>query len=84
MKRLGEYIKKCIKEEGKTSIWVADKLGINYKTFVGKLNRDSITAEELLKISVLLDINLENLKRDLNYSKASRLRGNVPISTSAK
>lgn len=64
---IGQYIKNIIKEEGRTNEWMAEKLGINYKTFVGKLNRDSISASELFKISLLLDINLEKMKKELNY-----------------
>ena len=84
MNGLGDYIKSYIKQEGKTSKWVADKLGVNYKTFSGKLNRDAITAADLIKISVLLDINLEELKHDLLNHKKSRLAGNVNISRRAK
>ncbi len=65
---LGDYIKSCIKDEGRTIRWVSEKLGINYKTFSGKLNTDSLSADELLKISVLIGINLEHLKLDLNYN----------------
>lgn len=68
--KLGNYIKNCIKEEGRTISWVSEKLGINYKTFTTKLDRNTISADELLKISVLLGINLESLKSDLEYKFA--------------
>lgn len=70
MIKLGDYIKNCIKEEGRTISWVSEKLGINYKTFTTKLDRNTMSADELLKISVLLGINLENLKSDLEYKFA--------------
>lgn len=64
---IGEYIKNHIKEEGRTTKWISEMLGINYKTFVGKLNRNTLSADELFKISVLVDINLEHMKFDLEY-----------------
>lgn len=59
---LGEYIANVIDEQGKTKTWVADQSNINYKTFVDKVTRDSFTGKELLRISIILNINLENLK----------------------
>lgn len=59
---LGEYIASVIERQGRTKTWVSDKSGINYKTFVDKLNRDSITGKELLRIAKVLNINLEELK----------------------
>lgn len=64
---IGEYIKRYIKEDGRTSLWIAEKLGMNYKTFVGKLNRNSLSADDLLKISALIDMDLEEMKEDLDY-----------------
>lgn len=65
---IGEYIKKCIKENGRTTLWVSEKLGINYKTFVGKLNRNTLSADELFKVSILVDIDLEEMKSNLEYN----------------
>jgi len=59
---LGEYIAKIIDEQGKTKVWVAEKSGIIYKTFVDKLTRDSFTGKELLRVAMVLNINLEDLK----------------------
>jgi transcriptional regulator with XRE-family HTH domain len=62
---LGKYIKDRIKSQGRTIAWVADRMNINERTFAGKLNRDSITGEDLIKISHILGINLEQLKREM-------------------
>ena len=62
---IGEYIQKVLDEQGRSQIWLADKLGIHDKTFSGKLKRNSITGEELLKIAQLLGINLEELKGEI-------------------
>jgi len=59
---LGKYIADVIEQQGRTKTWVADKVDINYKTFVDKLTRDTITGKELLRIARVLGINLEELK----------------------
>lgn len=64
---LGEYIKTKIKEYGKSIRWTAEKMNINYKTFDGKLNRNTLSAEELLKLCSLLGISAEKLKLALYY-----------------
>jgi hypothetical protein len=63
---LGKYISEIIEQRGIRKTWVADKADINYKTFVDKLNRDSITGKELLRIGKLLNISLDELK---NYEE---------------
>lgn len=63
---IGEYIQNILDEQGRSQVWLADKLEIHDKTFSGKLKRNSITAEELLKIAIILNIDLEKLKESLN------------------
>lgn len=58
----GQYILSVLKEQGRSQVWLADKLGIHEKTFSNKLRRNSITGDELLQIAKLLNINLEELK----------------------
>ena len=65
--KIGEYIKKIVKEDGKTLAWVAQKMDINYKTFNGKINRGTLSAEDLLKLCALLGISADKLKAELNY-----------------
>lgn len=62
--KLNEHITKIIEEQGRTKVWVADKADINYKTFIDKLTRNSITGEELLRIAKVLNIDLEKLKKE--------------------
>ncbi|MEI2465042.1 hypothetical protein [Niallia taxi] len=59
---LAEYIEKRMEEKGIRKNWLAEKLNMNYKTFVGKMKRNSITGEEILLISHYLDLNLNQLK----------------------
>lgn len=60
---LGDRIKHIIKnEKGMTMVWVADKLGINEKTFIGRLNLNRLSAEDLLKIAMVCNIDLNELR----------------------
>ena len=62
---IGEYIQKVLDEQGRSQVWLADKIGIHDKTFSGKLKRNSISGEELLRIAKVLNINLEELKGEI-------------------
>lgn len=62
--KLSEYISQVIESQGRTKVWVAEQSDINYKTFVDKLSRNTITGEELLKIARVLNIDLNKLKED--------------------
>ena len=57
---IGAYITLIAKMEGESLKSIAEYLNINYKTFVGKIKRDSITALELLEIASLLQIDSVN------------------------
>jgi hypothetical protein len=59
---IGKKIKEVLDNQGRTAAWLADKIDINEITLRGKLNRNSISADDLLKVSIILDINLEELK----------------------
>ena len=64
--KLNEYIESILKEQERSKSWLADKLDINSKTFLGKMKRNSITAEELLKIGEILNLNLNSLKEEFS------------------
>lgn len=55
---ISQIIKRYIKLRHYTIQEVAEKLGINYKTFDGILNRDVVDAKLLFKLANLLDIDL--------------------------
>jgi len=61
----GQYILSVLKDQGRSQVWLADKLGVHEKTFSNKLRRNSITGDELLKIAKLLSIDLEKLKNEV-------------------
>ena len=67
--RIGTLIRKTIRQQGRTQQWIAEQLGLDRKTFSGKLTRNSITSDELLKIAELLEINLEDLKKQLSSTR---------------
>lgn len=55
---VSKIIKRYIKMRGLSIQQVADKLGMNYKTFDGILNRDAVDAKLLFELANLLDIDL--------------------------
>jgi hypothetical protein len=61
---VAEYIANIIEKQGRTKTWVAEQSGIKYKTFVDKLTFNRFTAEELVVISKVLNIDLNKLKED--------------------
>ena len=63
---LGKLIDEKRKEKGHTKIWLAEKIKVNYKTFVRRIKTGTFKAEELLRISVVLGIDLEELKNQNN------------------
>lgn len=62
---ISEYISNIIKQQGRKNNWVAEQCNISYSTFMNKLNNDTFTATELIKIAKILDINLNKLKEEL-------------------
>lgn len=60
-----QLIEQIRQDNGQTKVWIADKADINYKTFVDKMKRDTFTGYELLKIAKVLNINLEELKKEI-------------------
>jgi hypothetical protein len=61
---VAEYIANIIEQQGRTKTWVAEQSDIKYKTFVDKLTFNRFTAEELLRIGKVLNIDLNKLKED--------------------
>lgn len=80
---VSDYLQEHLKENGITKQWLAEQLGINYKTFVGKLNRNSISADELIDISHYINLNLEDLKHEIIKERVTDMKmimtGNLVI-----
>ena len=77
---IGNYIKLDLKEKGKSIKWLCEKLNryfyaegsndsIESKNLYAKLGNNTLTAVELVKIAIILDIQLDSLKRftDITY-----------------
>jgi hypothetical protein len=62
---LGQYIKNTLKEQGRKINWLADQLNTNEKTFGNKLRRNKLNAEELIKITKILNLDFEKLKNQV-------------------
>lgn len=59
---LGKYITELIKSQGREKIWVAAQTKVRYRTLLYRLERDGLLAKDLLKISKLINIDLNELK----------------------
>ena len=65
---IGDMLKWFIKEmRNKTIKQTAQELGINYTTFAEQLNRNTVSAETLLKLAAYLDIDLNWMMVVLGY-----------------
>jgi DNA-binding Xre family transcriptional regulator len=60
--RLSHYIEEKLGEKGVSKSELAEKVGIKYKTLISKFKINSITGEELIRISIALDLDLNELK----------------------
>jgi DNA-binding XRE family transcriptional regulator len=59
---IAEHILQVLKSQERSKPWLADKIGITRQTIQYKFKSNSFTAEELIQISRVLNINLEELK----------------------
>lgn len=62
---IGEYVSKLIDDQGREKKWVAEKIGVQYRTFLYRLERNGLLAEDLLKLSEVLGIDLNKLKESV-------------------
>ena len=65
--KIGGMIKRFIKNRNRTEKQIAGELGIKNTTFSAQLNHDTVSAETLFRLSVLLDIDLNWMKYALGY-----------------
>ena len=65
--KIGGMIKRFIKNRNRNEKQIASELGIKNTTFSAQLNRDTVSAETLFRLSVLLDIDLNWMKYALGY-----------------
>lgn len=60
-----QLIEQIRQNNGHTKVWISEQADMNYKTFVDKMKRDTFTGYELLKLAKVLNINLEELKKEV-------------------
>lgn len=66
---ISNYLKKYFKEKNISQYEIEEKTNISQSKISLILNnKRKITAEELLKISIIFDINLENIKKEIKTS----------------
>jgi galactokinase len=67
---VSEFIEQHRKTERREKIWLAEQLGITKQVLNYKFTNNSFTAEELVKLGKLLNMDLNKLKEDYkNESK---------------
>jgi transcriptional regulator with XRE-family HTH domain len=59
---IGKYIKNILESKGYTQRQLADKLNIDEKRFSYRLTNNSLSANELIKIAEILNLDLNELK----------------------
>ncbi len=56
--KIGEVIRKALKEAGKTQVWLAEQLGVTQKRVSRYVNSDNLELKTLLRIHAVLPIDL--------------------------
>ncbi|MBQ3421438.1 MAG: hypothetical protein IJH34_07170 [Romboutsia sp.] len=84
---IGRYIEHKLKEKKLTKLWLYNQLKntfhksdnkfLNYNSFSIKLSNNRLKATELIEISCILDLNLNQLKRYLINTKNHNLNSNT-------
>lgn len=60
-----DKIKDIINDKGLKQKWVASKIGIPSNTFSYKLSNNTFSADDILKIGIVLNIDLNKLAKEL-------------------
>lgn len=66
---ISQIVERERKNQGRTKIWIADKLGSNYKTFVDRINKDKLTATEIIGLIDILNLDLDELRKANKLAK---------------
>jgi hypothetical protein len=64
--KVGEYISKVLKSQGRQKTWLAEQLNISKEGLNYKIKADAFKANELIKISELLNIDLNKMREEIN------------------
>lgn len=66
MVTVGRYISNVLKEQGRQKTWLAAQLNISKEGLNYKIREDAFRANELIKISRMLNIDLEKMKEEID------------------
>ncbi|TPF17994.1 hypothetical protein [Priestia megaterium] len=66
--KINDYILEKIADQGRKKTWISDKTGINYKSLITKLRTDCFTAYDLMEVSKVLHIDLNEMRNTLSRS----------------
>ena len=64
METTGKRILIICKNQGRELKWVAKKIEIGYQTFLYRLKKNKLLADDLINLSKVLEFNLEDFKND--------------------
>jgi DNA-binding transcriptional regulator LsrR (DeoR family) len=59
---IGSYIKEELKAQGRTQRWLAHSMEISEKVLSRKLQDNTLSAAEIVKIAIIIDIDLNVFK----------------------
>ncbi len=62
---IAEKILRILQSQERSKTWLAEKTNITKQAMNYKLKNNSFTAEELLRLAKVLNINLEELKKEI-------------------
>jgi len=60
--KIADYILEVLNSQERAKSWLADKINISKQAINYKFKNNSFTAEELIDVSEVLNINLEEFK----------------------
>lgn len=71
---IGNLIFDELKNQGRKKVWLAEKIGIPNSTLSDKIKKDTFSAEELIKLSIFLDIDLEYIKEKVLSELSEKIK----------
>lgn len=62
---ISKHIEEVMENQGRSLIWVTQQINEEYKPFWYRLKNDRLTSYDLLKVSKILNIDLNKLKEEI-------------------
>lgn len=61
---ISKYILQILESQERPRVWLAEKIDISRQSIRYKFNNNGFTADDLVKIAIVLNIDLEELKKE--------------------